>query len=1068
MVLKKKVSHITAVVLLCCCITFVCMAKAAEPDAIKIVTDDNYPPYIFRDQTGTLQGILIDQWALWSQKTGKKIQVTAMDWEKAQIAMKNGEFDVIDTIFVNEERQRLFDFSRPYATIDVAIFFHRNIGGIEGLNTLKGFKVGVKSGDDAVNSLFRSDIHNVVLFDSYEAMVQAASRNELVVFVMDKPPALYFLNKLGLQDKFNASPAINSGQFYRAVKKGDTELLAVIESGFANISATEYEAINKRWFGETLDKGELGKWVLIVLAVAGIILIVLTFLNYGLKKAVGRRTAELQAFVNAIPDLMFTLRRDGNFVRYRNSCENRDFERAEVNGHVGRNIVEMFPPEIAKEYLERMDATLGDKEVQAFEYQLLSAEDTAFYEARIVASSTDEVLAIVRDISERKQAEIALRHSSEIQVVLREIADAATLSSSLDELYRTAHHLMGRVLPAQNLYISLLDEENGQIVRPYGADEVNLIPRARPVGKGLTEYFMQAGRVVHLTSALYNQLRETGEIDLYSAPVFECIGAPLQDSQGKVFGVLTLYLDDDIQRFAPKDSEVLSIIAAQVAMAITRRKAEETMVESEARYRAVIEQAPDAIVLCDPDTGAILESNRRFAEWFGYELRREDPLTVYSLIDDEAENIRFRMEQLKQSGISSTSRRLFKHRNGVKIHVERSAAMIRYLGRTAFLMTIRNVSDEVQREQELKRDVQLAQRAQNALLSMPEPSDFLEISTVYQPFGYVGGDLYFMDWRYGGNLLRGFLVDATGQGLSTALHTASLHVLLREVNGRDLPLADAIRWLNRRAGEYFDEGSFAGALGFELDLQTRELRWVCAGIPKIMVSTQKRQGALECPGMCLGINESETFETHTLTIEVGDCFYFLTDGLSYLLDPRIQLPLDRYVEMVGLLRTLSESETRRDDATAVCIRVNSLPDSSERTDGWPRVLRFNGYGDYQRLKGEVAKILAEVTGLPHSPQEVAVHEALANAMECRDGVPRQHKARLRFNRVGNRLIVRVKTSRIGFAGNAILKRLRSQPEDMFSFGEDASMGRGIPMMLSMTDKMTYNSEGTEVLLSWRL
>ena len=227
------------------------------------------------------------------------------------------------------------------------------------------------------------------------------------------------------------------------------------------------------------------------------------------------------------------------------------------------------------------------------------------------------------------------------------------------------------------------------------------------------------------------------------------------------------------------------------------------MVESEARYRAVIEQAPDAIVLCDPDTGAILESNRRFAEWFGYELRREDPLTVYSLIDDEAENIRFRMEQLKQSGISSTSRRLFKHRNGVKIHVERSAAMIRYLGRTAFLMTIRNVSDEVQREQELKRDVQLAQRAQNALLSMPEPSDFLEISTVYQPFGYVGGDLYFMDWRYGGNLLRGFLVDATGQGLSTALHTASLHVLLREVNGRDLPLADAIRWLNRRAGEYF-------------------------------------------------------------------------------------------------------------------------------------------------------------------------------------------------------------------------------------------------------------------------
>ena len=33
---------------------------------------------------------------------------------------------------------------------------------------------------------------------------------------------------------------------------------------------------------------------------------------------------------------------------------------------------------------------------------------------------------------------------------------------------------------------------------------------------------------------------------------------------------------------------------------------------------------------------------------------------------------------------------------------------------------------------------------------------------------------------------------------------------------------------------------------------------------------------------------------------------------------------------------------------------------------------------------------------------------------------------------------------------------------------DASMGRGIPMMLAMSDRMTYNSEGTELLLAWKL
>lgn len=379
-----------------------------------------------------------------------------------------------------------------------------------------------------------------------------------------------------------------------------------------------------------------------------------------------------------------------------------------------------------------------------------------------------------------------------------------------------------------------------------------------------------------------------------------------------------------------------------------------------------------------------------------------------------------------------------------------------------------DITERVRRENELRRDAQLATRMQAALLSEPKSSDHLTIATIYQPFGYVSGDLYFLDWRYNNQLLRGFLVDAVGHGLGTALHTASLHVLLREVNECDLPLSEAMRSLNQRAGEYFDKGTFAGALGFELDLETREIRWVCAGIPRLWMSTQTAHGMLECVGMSLGINAEELFEQHTLPIEVGDSCYFMTDGLSDHLGRCVAQPVDCFPEMVDMLRTLTESPERRDDATAVCIHIRSLPEATVRKDGWPRSLRFNGYGDYLRLKVEVAKILMEVTGLPHSRQEVAVTEALCNALECRDGVSRQQQARLRINKVGNRLVVRVKTSRIGFAGNAILRRLRSHPEDMFSFGEDAAMGRGIPIMLTMAHKMTYNNDGTEVLLAWKL
>ena len=81
--------------------------SAPRPQVIKIVMDNNYPPYVFPDSNGKLQGILIDQWKLWEQKTGIRTEISAMDWDEALRRMKAGEFDVIDTIFKTEERSRL-------------------------------------------------------------------------------------------------------------------------------------------------------------------------------------------------------------------------------------------------------------------------------------------------------------------------------------------------------------------------------------------------------------------------------------------------------------------------------------------------------------------------------------------------------------------------------------------------------------------------------------------------------------------------------------------------------------------------------------------------------------------------------------------------------------------------------------------------------------------------------------------------------------------------------------------------------------------------------------------------
>lgn len=266
-----------------------------KPKSISVVMDNNYPPYTFQDENGNLQGILIDQWRLWENKTGIQVDLTGLNWSDAQNQMAAGKFDVIDTIFFNENRSKIYDFASPYVTLDVPIYFNNKISGITGPESLKGFTIAVKSGDAVIDFLASKGITRLQEFNSYEEIIQAARNNEVVVFSVDKPPAEYFLYLYGIQDKFNKTQPLYSGQFHRAVKKGDKELLTQIQNGFALISESEYKSIDRFWFGTPVINIDYLKYAGIAGSVVlGIILLMIGW-NRSLQVRVERKTKELAA-----------------------------------------------------------------------------------------------------------------------------------------------------------------------------------------------------------------------------------------------------------------------------------------------------------------------------------------------------------------------------------------------------------------------------------------------------------------------------------------------------------------------------------------------------------------------------------------------------------------------------------------------------------------------------------------------------------------------------------------------------------------------------------------------------
>jgi PAS domain S-box-containing protein len=90
---------------------------------------------------------------------------------------------------------------------------------------------------------------------------------------------------------------------------------------------------------------------------------------------------------------------------------------------------------------------------------------------------------------------------------------------------------------------------------------------------------------------------------------------PVVDSQGHVLGSLSVY-DERPMPAEPRRLFILRIFAARVAAEFERLLAEQRLQQSEARYRDLFENAPNAYWLVGTD-GRVLNANRRAAELLG-------------------------------------------------------------------------------------------------------------------------------------------------------------------------------------------------------------------------------------------------------------------------------------------------------------------------------------------------------------------------------------------------------------------------------------------------------------------
>ena len=169
-----------------------------------------------------------------------------------------------------------------------------------------------------------------------------------------------------------------------------------------------------------------GWWIPVVPSLLALISSSIVVTGY---TALSANEARRRAILSVIPDLMFNVSGDGIYLGLINYESTIKLAIPDLE-NIGKHLSQMLPTEISDRHLYHIRQALTTGKLQIYEQQICINNVCQEEEVRIVVSGRNEVLFMIRNISDRKQAELAIYKKN------------AELASTLDELKTTQKQLI--------------------------------------------------------------------------------------------------------------------------------------------------------------------------------------------------------------------------------------------------------------------------------------------------------------------------------------------------------------------------------------------------------------------------------------------------------------------------------------------------------------------------------------------------------------------------------------------------------------------------------------------------
>lgn len=372
--------------------------------------------------------------------------------------------------------------------------------------------------------------------------------------------------------------------------------------------------------------------------------------------AIKASEAKNRAFLAAIPDLISHISHDGTYIELISPNYDLDILPESVE-RIGRSVATLIPGDISSQQLQAIQQAIATGEVQIYEQQLWKGSRTQYEEVRVSPCDNQSAIIMVRDITDRRLAEDALRDSEKR---FREIAN------TISQLFFVRSAATREILYASPAYEKIWGRPRTDLYHDPDAWTASVHPDDQARVWSFVDHLPFQN---HSAQVDYRIIRPDGAIRWIKAEV-------------------TLVCDEvgNPARYIGLVEDITDL-----------KQAEESLRDSEERFRRAFEDAATGIALLAPDGQHILRVNRSLCEILGYAESELLSLTVQDLTHpDDIDRCVRAIQQLLADEIRTyqAEKRCF-HNHGHLVWVMVSVSLVRdrHGAPLYFVSQIQDISD---------------------------------------------------------------------------------------------------------------------------------------------------------------------------------------------------------------------------------------------------------------------------------------------------------------------------------------------------------------------------------------